>query len=117
MDLERFKKRVRVDFDDMDDDLQATLDAAEEWVIRETHRSYEELCSMNGGEFPKSLEQAIIMLAAHWVNQVEAVGSNSLAEVPYSIQAILKTWRKLSDNESGSDEEPADDTEAGDEEE
>ena len=96
VNLETFKKAVRADdFDEDDDYLSFLLDSSEESVVRWTQRTIEEICSLNGGYFPLNLQQAIIMLAAHWYNQREAVSNVQMAEVPYSLQALIKPWRKL----------------------
>lgn len=121
VDLELFKKHTRVDFDDDDDYLVYLLESAEERVIKDTNRTVEELSSMNGGNFPSSLKQAIMLLAAHWYNQREAVSSVQMAAVPYSLGYLINPWKKITrtetNDESGTYEEPAEDSEAGDEEE
>ena len=97
VNLELLKKHTRTDdYSDDDDLLQHYLETAEEFVVRSTPRSVEELTQMNGGEFPRSLCQAILMTAAHWVNQRESVAGVAMSEVPYSLQALVKPWRKLS---------------------
>lgn len=104
VNLETFKKHCRAD-DYTDDDtlLQSYLDAAEAWVIRSTERTETELTSLNDGAFPKPLAQAIYMLGAHWYNQREAVSGGNMAEVPYSLQALIKPYRKLEDDEEEDD--------------
>lgn len=48
--LELFKQHVRADdFSDDDAYLAHLLGVAEEWVVRETNRSIEELKGLNGG--------------------------------------------------------------------
>ena len=128
VNLELFKKSVRVDFEEDDSYLEFLLESAEQSVVRSTNRTTSELSVLNDGEFPVMLKQAIIMLAAHWYNQREAVGGAQLTEVPYSIQALVKPWRRFGaeseettetedNDESGTHEDSADDNEAGDEEE
>ena len=118
VDLDLVKKAVRADDFDADDDyLGFLVRGAEESVVRSTGRSREELEEMNAGAFPETLKQAIIMLTGHWYNQREAVSTAQMTEVPYSMQALIKPWRKLSRDESGTDEIPAEDPEAGDAEE
>ena len=105
VDLELFKKHTRTD-DFNGDDVLLThyLETAEEEVIRSVNRSREELCSINGGTFPKGLVQAIMVLAAHWYNQRESVSGVQMHSVPDSLQALLKPWRKFSTYASGQDE-------------
>lgn len=99
VDLELFKKHVRADdFSDDDEYLQYLLDAAQESIITATNRSVDELNGIGGGNFPKSLQQAIMMLAAHWYNQRESVSSVQMYEVPDSLQILIKPYRKLTDD-------------------
>lgn len=95
--LELLKKHVRADdFSDDDDYLVQLLGAAEEYVIRATNRDADELLEMGGGEqLPASLQQAVLLIAGHWYNQREAVSGVQMAEVPYTLQALVKPYRKL----------------------
>ncbi|MCM1484077.1 MAG: head-tail connector protein [Muribaculaceae bacterium] len=94
--LELLKKHVRADdFSEDDGYLAHLLDAAEEYVVIATRRTVEELTDGNGGEFPAPLKHAVMMLAAHWYNQREAVSGGQMAEVPYTVQALVKPFIKL----------------------
>ena len=96
VDLALFKKHVRADdFADDDTYMQHLLDAAEEYVITATNRTEEELRARGGGSVPKPIQQAIMMLAAHWYNQRESVTSVQMHEVPDSLSALIKQCRKL----------------------
>jgi hypothetical protein len=93
-----FKKHVRADdFDGDDDYLYHLLDAAEETVLRATNRTEDELKEIGGGEIPHGIIQAIFMLGAHWYNQRESVSTVQMHEVPASLQALIKPYRKLAD--------------------
>ena len=93
--LALFKKHVRADdFADDDAYLEHLLEAAEVSVISATNRNIDELTD-NGVEFPSPLKHAIMMLAAHWYNQRESVSSVQMHEVPDSLQALVKPYRKL----------------------
>ena len=94
-----FKKHVRADdFADDDEYLEHLLKVAEESVITATNRTEEELIEGNAGKFPTPLQHAIMMLAAHWYNQRESVSSVQMYEVPDSLQALVKPYRKLVDD-------------------
>lgn len=83
---------------DMEDDntlLQRLLDTAEKVVIRHTRRTAAELTEMGGGEFPSDLCHAVLMLAAHWYNQREAVSSSQQNAVPYSLQYLVDPFKRL----------------------
>ena len=64
----------------------------------------DELTAMGGGEFPAELQQAIMMLGAHWYNQRESNAQTIMPEVANSLQAIIKPFRKLVKDDSGTDE-------------
>lgn len=94
--LELFKKHVNVDFDDDDDYLGHLLATAEEAVVRMTARTRDELESTTAnGELPKPLQQAAMLLGGHWYNQREAVAAVSMTECPYTVQALVKPYRRL----------------------
>lgn len=105
VNLALFKKHVRADdFADDDEYLEHLLAAAEESVITATHRTEQELRDNNAGEFPTPLKHAVMMLAAHWYNQRESVSSVQMHEVPDSLQALVKPYRKLVDDAGRKDE-------------
>lgn len=99
VDLGLFKKHVRADdFADDDTYLQHLLDAAEESVINATNRTESELTVIGNGAFPPTLQHAIMVLAAHWYNQRESVSTTQMHEVPDTLQALIKPYRKLVDD-------------------
>lgn len=100
VDLALLKKHVNADDFTADDTyLQHLLDAAEAHVIGMTNRTAAELMVPGSSEgtavLPVQLQQAVIMLAGHWYNQREAVSGVQMAEVPYSLQALVKPFRQL----------------------
>lgn len=96
--LDLLKKHVRADdFADDDDYLQHLLGAAEVYILTSTNRADEELCELGGGTWPKPLQHAVLLIAGHWYNQREAVSGVQMAEVPYTMQALVKPYRKLVD--------------------
>ena len=99
VDLELLKKHVRADdFADDDDYLAHLLDAAEQYVCTATNREAAELLEMGGGVLPATLQQAVLLIAGHWYNQREAVSGVQMAEVPYTLQALIKPYRKLAND-------------------
>ena len=99
VDLELLKKHVRADdFADDDDYLAHLLDAAEQYVCTATNHKAEELLEMGGGVLPATLQQAALLIAGHWYNQREAVSGVQMAEVPYTLQALIKPYRKLAND-------------------
>lgn len=97
LNLTLLKKHVRADdFDGDDTYLQHLLDTAKEAVIKATNRTEEELQAIAGGNsLPNMLNQAVLMLAAHWYNQRESVATAQMSEVPDSMAALVKPFRKL----------------------
>jgi uncharacterized phiE125 gp8 family phage protein len=95
--LALFKKHVRADdFADDDAYMQHLLDAAEVSVVRATNRTEGELIAIgNSGVMPAPIVQAIMMLAAHWYNQRESVSTTQMHQVPDSLSALIKPYRKL----------------------
>lgn len=96
--LDLFKKHVRAD-DFADDDLylEHLLDTAQETVVTATRRPLAELLDLGGGDLPTPLIHAVMMLAAHWYNQRESVSSVQMHQVPDTLQALVKPYRKLVD--------------------
>jgi len=108
--LALFKKHCNADEYSTDDTyLQHLLDAAEAAVVRATNRTSEELIALGDGTtMPLQLQQATMMLGAHWFNQRESVSAAEMHEVPDSLSALIKQFRKLgrtsSTSSSSSDE-------------
>lgn len=97
--LELFKKHIRYDDVDADDEkLQSRLDAAEAYVINVTNRTEDELVQMGGGEvFPMPIVQVILMVAASFDEHTQAVATTQL-HTNQLYAAILKKYRKLSNS-------------------
>ena len=119
VDFALFKAHVKAD-DFADDDvyLQHLLKTAEKHVIRATRRTEAELTQMGGGEFPPELQHAILMIGAHWYNQRESDSTAQMHQVPDSLSALIKPFRKLvadypveEPGETGQAADPTDDPE------
>ena len=96
LDLNLLKKHIQVeDYDGDDDYLSHLLSVAQDYVINSTNRSYEELIVING-ELPVMLQEAVLLVAGHLYANREGVSKNNMIEVPYTIQALIKPYRKLS---------------------
>lgn len=94
--LSLLKKHVRADdFSEDDEYLAHLLEAAEGYVITSTNRSPDDLLHMGGGLLPLPLQQAVLLTAGHWYNQRESVSAVQMSEVPYTMQALVKPFRKL----------------------
>lgn len=94
--LALLKKHVRADdFCDDDEYLLHLLEAAETAVVKATNRSYDELTEDTAGELPPMLRHAVLMLVGHWYNQRESVSGVQMHQVPDTLQALVKPYRKL----------------------
>lgn len=95
VDLSLLKKHVRADeFSEDDEYLEHLLNAAVEYVTTAANRAAEELAG-DDGKLPATLQHAVLLIAGHWYNQREAVSGVQMAEVPYTMQALIKPYRKL----------------------
>lgn len=95
VDIALLKQHVRADdFSEDDTYLAHLLEAAETYVCSATNRTSDELVQADG-KLPATLQQAVLMIAGHWYNQREAVSGVQMAEVPYTLQALIKPYRKL----------------------
>lgn len=91
-----FKSWCRADDFSADDAvLEFCLEAAQEVALRLTARTKDEMLALGGGEWPKDAWLAVMMLGAHYYNQPEAAAQSSQTEAPYSVQTLLKPFRKL----------------------
>lgn len=99
--LNIFKSQVRLesDFSLEDSYLEYLLNTAEEVVMNYINRSKDEYKDVTTGEyvFPKSIQHAVLVIAAHWYNQREAVSNTQMYEVPITLTALLKPYKKLID--------------------
>lgn len=99
VEIALLKQHVRADdFSDDDQYLAHLLEAAEQSVCTATNRTSDELVELGGGSLPVMLQQAVLLTAGHWYNQREAVSGVQMAEVPYTLQALIKPYRKLVDD-------------------
>lgn len=99
--LELFKKHVKADdFSEDDVYLQHLLDAAEAHILKAVNRTADELTAIGGGTVPVDIKHAIMLIGAHWYNQRESVGTAQMIEAPDTLQALIKPYRKLVEDES-----------------
>lgn len=98
VDIALLKQHVRADdFSEDDAYLAHLLEAAETYVCNATHRTSEELAQTDG-KLPAPLQHAVLLIAGHWYNQREAVAGVQMSEVPYTLQALIKPYRRLVDD-------------------
>ena len=113
--LAELKLQMRVEENDEDNLITLYGIAAERQIITETRRSMQELCAIgyeeSNGEapsgdidakwFPAMLRTAILMFAAQLYRYREPVISGTIvADVPYSIEVLVKPYVRLSNNDN-----------------
>ncbi len=81
------------DYNGDDEYLLHLLSVAESYVINATNRSIEELTI--DGELPLELQQVVLLIGGHLFANREGVSKVNMVEVPYTIQALIKPFRKL----------------------
>jgi len=97
-ELKTFKQYVHAtEFDDDDEIMQVILDSAENYVVRATGRTIDELTEMGGGSLPSQLTLATLMVAASRYAQPEGESSQQVHEVPFGVTTMIKQYRKLAD--------------------
>lgn len=112
--LELAKRHCRADdFDDDDAYIAHLLQVAEDYIVRETRRTAEELRRLGGGDMPAAVVHAALMLVDHWYEQRAAVGAANLGEAPYTLGALLKPYTRLTLADTNADlfDEGADEAE------
>lgn len=103
--LELFKQHVRADdFSDDDQYLAFLIETASDAVVTATARTEAELLELGDGRIPLQLQQAAMMLAGHWYNQREGVSAAQMNAVPYSVDALVKPFRRLASRGGGSNQ-------------
>ena len=110
--LPELKAQMREDWDGEDDLIKLYGCAAEEAVVNGTRRTLEELKRIgfaestgiyiaedealpDGDWFPSRLKVAVLMLASHYFRNREPVASAAQNAVPYTIDFLVKPYRRL----------------------
>lgn len=95
--LTLFKQHVRADdFSEDDTYLQQCLDAAEQTVIRATHRTADELLQMADGEhLPAPITQAILLVGGSMYDHRENDTPTAYQEIPIGATTLIKQYRRL----------------------
>lgn len=99
---EFIKKNSRIEVDDEDDLLDLWGESAEQQVLTDTGRTYDELVAMGGGTFPADLVHASLLLTDAAYNQRSAVDKMNWYVVPYGYERKIKPYVRLADRESTS---------------
>lgn len=96
--LDELRLQMRVETSEEDELITVYGEAAEKAVIGATCRSLDELKEMGGGVFPTPLKVAVMMTAATFYRDREAVTNVAANPVPYSVDFLVKPYVKLVDD-------------------
>lgn len=86
--------RIEADYTDDDDYLKMLGAAAEEKLLSDIQRTYDEVVEMNGGTWPYKLTLAALMLTSQWYKHREPTTNQSISVVPYAYENLYMSWRK-----------------------
>lgn len=91
MDLARVKLQLDVTRDDQDPLLQGYIDAARSHVEMHCDRTIVAGVPADESEMAETpdVEQAMLMLIAHWYEHREAVTDGSVSETPLGVERLL----------------------------
>ena len=92
--LDWIKKHSRIDFDCEDSLLELYGEAAEETILNICNRSLDDIMQVYG-RVPSPLKQAAIMLVDVSYNHRSPVEPNSISNVPYSFDILVKPYMRL----------------------
>ena len=94
--LKSIKAQARIEqsFTDEDEYLLELGAAAEEQLLSDIQRTYNEVVAMNGGKWPHKLTRAALLLTSHWYKHREPVENQSMSVVPYGYEALYMSFRK-----------------------
>ena len=94
--LKLIKLNSRIDGNEEDELLELYGESAEEQVLADTRRTYDELVAMGGGEkVPASITRAALMLADQAYIQRCTIDRIQWSLVPYAYEKCIKIYKRL----------------------
>lgn len=97
--MELIKAHCRIDSDCENELLETYAEGAEEQVLEDIGRTYDELVAWKG-EVPKRIIHASLMLVDFAYQQRTMVSNLNWSVVPYTYERIIKPFVRLADRES-----------------
>lgn len=103
--LERIKQQCRIEpeFTDEDDLLEMYGESAEEQVLGDLGRSYEDIMETYG-KIPIDIIHATLLLVDHSYRQRSVADTMSWASVPYAYEAKIKKYMRLTSSNYGNNQ-------------
>lgn len=93
VDLNYFKKHLRIEDDTEDELLSSYLRASEEIVLRYINQSWSDIV-VEGDEIPHSIKNAVCMIAAAMYRDREGTSTFNITKNPILI-SLLKPFKKI----------------------
>ena len=97
--LEQVKFQCRIEHDDEDAMLAEYMAAARDHVQMHLDRTIYELAvpdeDPDGVIDNASIDQATLMIVAHWYAHRESVSESSMVEVPMGVNYLLQPYRRM----------------------
>lgn len=88
--LSELKEQCNVEHNEDDNLLKRQLDAAESWLEKTLQQPLTEVAEKHNGQFPKILNQAILVYAATLYANREAVAfSGQPTAIPYNLMSMV----------------------------
>ena len=95
--LQLIKQNSRIDGNEEDNILTLYGNSAEQQVLNDTARTYEELVEMGGGDVPVDIVHASLMLADFAYQQRSPVDRLQWYQVPYTYDKLIRPYMRLAD--------------------
>lgn len=95
--LQLIKQNSRIDGNEEDDILKLYGNSAEQQVLNDTARTYEELVELGGGEVPVDIVHASLMLADFAYQQRSPADRLQWYQVPYTYDKLIRPYMRLAD--------------------
>ena len=95
--LQLIKQNSRIDGNEEDNILTLYGNSAEQQVLNDTARTYEELVEMGGGEVPVDIVHASLMLTDFAYQQRSPVDRLQWYQVPYTYDKLIRPYMRLAD--------------------
>lgn len=93
--LELIKHNSRIDGDCENEDLVRKGEAAEEIVLNFLNRTLEDLKEENGGEVPRPVEYATLLIVDDMYKNRGASNSFASYQKPYGVETFLYPYKKI----------------------
>ena len=97
MEIAELKRQLNIESDFTDDDtiLQHYLNVSEQSTINYLNLYTGSTSGVTGSTRPVSIDQAVLLLAAHFYVTRQLVAFGQTYKIPYSIEFLLNNYREF----------------------